>query len=298
MQSPLPRPVHGETFRSAASWRRRLLGVIGVFASLALAVTGADTIPATSPDLHTFTNQDGRTIKAEISSVAEDYVFLKRDDGQSFKVPLSTLSKDDQNFIRLWFIKQEQADHDDILTLSESSVRSETPSAQGDPAKPKENDATHTMQTGQWSESYKVKVANDTPVHWANLRVRYIIFSFVGVPGALSPNDFTLAHAAGTVALDDLPGEQDKTVETNTINLREVTLAPGYYYKNGAPAKIADKLDGIWVRVYDENNNLLQEWSNPSDLMKDNNWDSLAGAAGRTRRGGGANRGAAPTPTN
>ncbi len=255
-----------------------------------VSALGADAVPASSPDLHTFTNQDGKTIKAIIFSAAEDYVNLKRDDGQTFKVPVATLSKEDQSFIRQWIIKQAQSHGDNILTISAASVRggSDAPAL-----------ATKTTVTTAWSEMYKIKVTNATPVHWANLQLRYVIFHSVGVPGILPPGNYSTAHASGRVAIADLPGEQDQTVSTDKIDLKEVALQPHVIYENGAPPKVTDVLIGVWVRVYDEDNNLIQEWASPTTLIKDNNWDAVSPPARAGRRGGGGNnRGATPPPNN
>jgi len=254
------------------------------------AAGGADAVPASPTDLHTFTNQDGRTIKANILSVAQDDVNLKRDDGQSFKVPVSTFSKEDQNFIRQWVIQQSQAHHNDVLLLSAASIRT-------DPSRPALTTSKKAL-VSQWSESYKIKVSNQTPVHWTNLHVRYIIFHLAGVPGGLPPGNYTPTHDIGMVTVGDLPGQQDTTVPTDKIDLQETSLAPGYTYTNGAPAKVTDQVQGIWVRVYDDDNNLLQEWASTKEITKDNTWDALLAPVARGRRGAGNNRGASPTRGN
>jgi len=261
-----------------------LLALIG-----AATAYGADTVPTSSPDLHTFTNQEGKTINAVILSVAQDDVNLKRDDGQSFKVAVSTLSKEDQVFIRLWVIQQAQAHHEDVLTISAASVRTD--------AKPVPS-TNKISVTSQWTEGYKVKVTNETPVHWANLHLRYVIFRQAGVPGAMPPSNYTPTHSTGTAAIDDLPGQQDVTVSTDKIDLLEVSTAPGYSYSNGAPVKVTDQIQGIWLRVYDDGNNLLQEWSSSKEITKDISWDALWAPVARGRRGAGNARGAAPARGN
>lgn len=262
--------------------------ILTIVGSLGL-VRGADAVPASSPDLHTFTNQDGKSIKAVILSVAQDDVNMKRDDGLSFKVPVATLSKADQDFIRKWVIQQAQAHGDDVLTFGETSLKTD--------AQPLPTTSVAAI-TLHWTEGYKITVTNQTPVHWTNLHLRYIIFRQAGVPGALLPNNFTPTHTNGTVAIDDLPGEQQATVATDKIDLREVSMAPGYYYANGAPPKVADHMQGVWVRVYDDDDNLLQEWTSTKDITKDNTWDALWPPVARGRRGAVGNRGAPPKQGN
>jgi hypothetical protein len=177
------------------------------------------------------------------------------------------LSKDDQNFIRQWIIKQARTLGDNILTFGATPIRgnSEAPLVE----------STTQIATG-WTENYKIKVSNATPVNWSNLQLRYIIFYTVSHPGVMPPANYTAAHAVGSVAIPDLSGSHDQTVDTGKINLKSVTLAPRVVYSNGAPPNVTDVLDGVWVRVYDENNNLLQEWAYPSDISKDKNWDALS----------------------
>jgi hypothetical protein len=283
MQVSCPGPA---PYLRSHTHRRQIQPLIaGLFLMLAGSwgvIHAADAVPAASPDLHTFTNQDGRTIKAEILSAFQDDVNLKRDDGQSFKVSVTTLSKEDQSFIRQWVIQQAQAHHDDVLTFGAASVRT-------DPAPILS--ASKISLTSQWSEGFKINVTNQTSVHWTTLHLRYIIFRLAGVPGALPPNNFTPTHATGTVTIDDLPGLQQATASTDKIDLLEVSIAPGYNYANGAPPKVTDQIQGIWVRVYDDDNNLLQEWSSTKEITKDNTWDALWAPVARGRRGAGGNRG-------
>jgi hypothetical protein len=113
----------------------------------------------------------------------------------------------------------------------------------------------------------------------------------------LAPNDYTPSAMVGkAVAVDDLPAGTDQTVATGSITLSEYSAPLNFTYTNGAPLNITDQLKGIWVRVYDENNNLLQEWASLPTLIKENNWDDLirqASAAAAQRGGFGGGGGGA-----
>lgn len=53
-----------------------------------------------------FTNKAGKTIKAKPLSVSGARVTIAREDGRSFTLPISSLSKVDQEFLRNWITRQ------------------------------------------------------------------------------------------------------------------------------------------------------------------------------------------------
>jgi hypothetical protein len=66
------------------------------------ATATAPAQPATDSGPHVFTNQQGKTIQAEILSVDGPTVTLKRADGQTFQVRIDVFSAADQAYIRSW----------------------------------------------------------------------------------------------------------------------------------------------------------------------------------------------------
>ncbi len=297
----------------------RAFVLVAGFVAFGLApIFGADSIPGVLPDLHTFTNQSGKTIQAIITDVTLDNVFLKRDDGQAFKVPLTTFSPDDQNYISQWVVRRARTQGSNILKLDAASNKLSTATST-----PNGNEKRAVMATNgkvghatikNWSEGYNVTITNLLPAHFAKLQLRYIIFSMSAVPGGLPPNDYTPNVTVGqAIDIDDLPANAVKTVATGEITLAEYTAPPNFVYSNGAAPKITDQLKGIWVRVYDENNILVQEWASSENLNKNNDWDALikqasdapsrrggfnttgvSGFSGGRRGGSGTGRGSAP----
>ncbi len=53
-----------------------------------------------------FTNTAGKTIKAKPIAVSGGKVTIAREDGRSFTIPISSLSEDDQNFLRNWVARR------------------------------------------------------------------------------------------------------------------------------------------------------------------------------------------------
>jgi len=269
------------------------------FAALAILVGlgplptfGADTSPPAALDLHTFTNQQGKTIQAAITDATLDFVFLKRDDGQSFKAALGLFSKDDQDYISQWVVHRAKVQGSDILKFETT-----TESGTGTAGAPNANEQrTVTALNGKmvrptirsWSENYNVKITNLVPAHLTKLQLRFIIFSMAAVPGALPPDDFTSnAFIGHPITIDDLPFSADQTIKAGQVTLSEYTLPPNSSYSNGAPLKSTDQLKGIWVRIYDQNNDLIQEWASSSTIIKENDWDDLVKKASAATRGRG-----------
>ncbi|HSI09422.1 MAG TPA: hypothetical protein VK985_12620 [Rariglobus sp.] len=58
-------------------------------------------------EVRTLTDQLGRSIKADVISVENDVVKIRRDDGRTFEMPLSQLIEGDQKSLREWAKAQE-----------------------------------------------------------------------------------------------------------------------------------------------------------------------------------------------
>lgn len=58
-------------------------------------------------EMRTWTNQEGRTIEAEILSLEGDIATLKMTNGRKYEVPLSSLSESDATFARQWKAEQD-----------------------------------------------------------------------------------------------------------------------------------------------------------------------------------------------
>ncbi len=72
-----------------------------------------------------FTNADGKTLKAELVSVSDDIVLLKLASSDTTKVPLKSLSADDQTYIADWWKvnKDKLKPMDVTLTIAKKSER-------------------------------------------------------------------------------------------------------------------------------------------------------------------------------
>jgi len=223
---------------------RRHRARIALAACLLAGLARADDAPAPDPGMHTFTNAAGKTIQAQIINVDNDTAYLKRTDGKSFQVVIDTLGQDDQSYIRDWAIKEALHDGSPIFDISAELVKGSASTVNG---------------WVRWPSGYKVKLVNKTTLHLLNPTVQYILFN-------LKANAATL-KTPGSKSLPEVPANEAVSFATKTVGVEQWanTLTDNY---------IVNQPTGIWVRVYDDNQQLLQEWSAPLDLMKNETWDT------------------------
>jgi hypothetical protein len=224
----------------------------------------ATALPA--EELHTFTDQQGRTLKAEIENVIGQDVSLKREDGENFKVKIEVFIDADQDYIRQWAIQQAVDDRGMALTLTALPWKSSSVTAQ-----------TGDMTEEKWQEGYKLTVENETSMELQKIRVEYQIFKDGAVPGALDPSTDPVTRAAGSVILDLVPPNGSETLDTLKVPMTSYALMSGYTWGTGANRDVTDNLLGIWVRVYSPKGDLIQEWASSSSLQKKQKWDDGSG---------------------
>ncbi|YCM45396.1 hypothetical protein V2O64_05090 [Verrucomicrobiaceae bacterium 227] len=78
--------------------------------ALPFLVLSGLAIPAFANNFRDFTDAKGRTISAEIVTVIDELVTIKRKDGKTFTVSSSTFSEGDQTFIEKW-LEQNEAEN-------------------------------------------------------------------------------------------------------------------------------------------------------------------------------------------
>ena len=114
-----------------------------------------------------------------------------------------------------------------------------------------------------------VTIENKTFKDLSGLEMKYVIFfkhEKLGGRDAATPR-----RQSGSLTIDLLKPHEKKSVTTNSVELNNAHLAPNYYYSDGGRQKAQDTLGGLWVRVY-QNGQQLAEYANPSTLTKEH-WE-------------------------
>jgi hypothetical protein len=123
-----------------------------------------------------------------------------------------------------------------------------------------------SKQTEQWK--YTVTIENQAFKPLANLQVKYIIYYKRDKLGSKGPP--TTETKAGSVNIDSLDSSGSTSFDTDPVTLISESLLDEYY-PNGAPPKAADTLEGIWIRVYQDGNQ-VSEYTYPTDLSSNEQW--------------------------
>jgi len=197
--------------------------------SLALRL---DAAASTSTETHTYTLPGGQTLVGQILGVAGDSVSLKGSDGTT-KVVIANLSKDDQDYINQWQFKKAVASHAKFFEFDASE---NSPGYQKLPS----GDARALL-------SYRVKLTNVSTFPLNHPIIQYIVAS----RSSLQLTHLTCDLTFGTVKPNSLAAGESLNILTD----------------NALETDGDSKLLGIRVRITDSNNQLIQDWGNPPDML-------------------------------
>jgi hypothetical protein len=268
-------------------WLRRL------GAALALAVCLAPNLPAapgantaTAPELHTFTDPQGNLVPATVVSIVGDAVNLQRADGHSWSEPLSYFSAADQAYILESQIQVRVARGHPVFTITAFPVNAD--------------ETTVNINNGvrvSWKAAYKINLKNETIMKLANLRVRCVVFKTPLVPDISGNYNLAVELHAQTLPVDEAGASATTNILTDQLDMQSFQ-ARGAYFPTAPNAHAeTDQLTAIWLRVYDGNNFLIQEWCSSSEIFKQGSWDDEWARGGGTSTGGaraGAGSGSSP----
>ncbi len=255
------------------------MGGAGLFLGLATVDFAADSVPtpttpapaitttpvrggAPAQELHTYTDLDGHTFTGTIQSVVGDNANLLHEDGTSFRVPLASLTVNDQNYLLETVLQQRLAHGEEIITVSGS---------------PTNTDETLTPITGgvtrKWKEAFKVTLENKTSLNFTGLRVQYIIFKTPQEPDVPSKTDLPMELHSLTFPLDTLNHSSTREFVTDQFEMQEIQSRGLIFVNQPNAHRLTDQLDAIWLRVYDSNYFLIREWCSSVEIKKAGNWD-------------------------
>lgn len=210
-----------------------------------------------------FTAQDGRTMKAELINVVGDKVRLKREDGSSFNVSPSAFSKEDQEYITLWMLR-ELSGRDSLLDIQ----------AKSSGTTPKEVNVGTGILAERWDGYYKIKLTNKSDLPLEGIQIMYGFWAFHMEMGADRRREGKTEIVQGELTIPQIKARSDFEFDSVKADMLSTELARGYYWADGGKDKSLDKLEGIWIRIYYDDQ-LIQEWSNPSSLKEKNDWSKV-----------------------
>lgn len=212
-------------------------------------------------ETRTLTDKQGRSLKAELISSDGDNVTIKREDGQTFTLPLASLSADDRTFIQDWAKKQAALIPDGGVELQISRGKFDSK---------KKGEEGVTVSEEQWG--YTVTFFNRTSKAFAGARVDYILFVKPDMEPGKDSTAAPLKQQAGTHAISALGARDSVAFRTDSITVFKQQLKPGYVWtKTGNNSAVKDTLYGVWLRAY-VGDQLVGETCSPEGLSKTEKW--------------------------
>jgi len=208
-------------------------------------------------EVQTITDKQGRSIKADVLSVENEKVKIKRDDGQIFELPLASLDSGTQESLKAWAAKAASEIPAGAVTVELS---------RGVFSSSKSEDISTVTTEEKWG--YSVTVANRGSKPLENLRFDYVLFVKPDLEPGKDARAAALKRATGSNTLPLVAIGSKAVFRTDSIKIYKQKLKPGWIWgKTGNSEMVRDTLHGIWVKAY-AGNKLVAEICTPEGLMK------------------------------
>ncbi len=255
--------------RSSSGW----LTVSGLGLSLVVGSTGVVSAQDSSSEsagvemFHSFTDKQGRQLKARVVSVAKDRksMVILDESGKTFALEITKLSLNAQQYLKQWIATQPSLAAF-RLQVDVEKIR----------AKPQERfkDGEYLM-VSEYS-AYRIKLTNQSRETLENAEIEYSILrkERVRIYHDEESNEMKFSSASSPYAkteirkLEPLGFNREVEVVTNGIKIDLV-------YHDDAKPDAEDILVGMVARVRDGTGNLLGEFRSGDSGIKEVKWESL-----------------------
>lgn len=225
--------------------------------ALALTLTLVLAPLLSRAETFTLTDKQGRSIKADVISVADNQVKIKRDDGQTFDLAINTLSEDDQKKLKDWAAK-------DATRIPASALKIELNRGVFKTDKKDKDGMTLTQE--KWG--YNITVTNQSAKPIPTLTLKYVLFVKPDLGPGKDDENPKLKRSIGTADIAGIQPLSKVELRTDSIDIYKQKLKPGYVWRGaGGTEMIRDTLCGVWLRVY-AGDELVSETCVPESLMK------------------------------
>jgi len=211
---------------------------------------------ATGANGRVFTNTAGKTINAELVGLNNKTAILKLDNGKQAKVPLSSLSKDDQLYVNTWWEKNKNmvSANDIRIAISKKSI-SQRASKDKDGKKKDSKSKTATTTYTCTLNSYTQKSIKD-------IKVDYTVYKSVSSRGEGGSSSST-EEISKTTAVALI--EANKSAEFETEAVKCVTSSKKG--KEGKGSSKRESIVGIVVTLSVDGKEFLKQ-SHPDNLLR------------------------------
>lgn len=113
---------------------------------------------------------------------------------------------------------------------------------------------------------YNITIQSKTFKDLSKLTAKYMIFYYDSSFGSTEKAEEKSKEGSENILF--LKGNTSVTFKTDPIILITEQLDGNVVWANGASSRSKDRVSGIWVRVYNEQGEIVEEYANPSSITK------------------------------
>ena len=248
--------------------------ITSLITSCLLALIGIT--PSIHAEVRTLTDQQGRSIKADVIAVENDIAKIKREDGRTFDLPLSQLVEDDQKTLREWAKAQESiipaGAIDIVLGRTKFKSVKQPPESVTQPRSDGRPEVVGTINRTNEDWGYSVTLTNKFSKPLKRMRVEYVLFMKPDQEPGNDAKPAPLARQSGSHRVDLIEPHEQAMFKTISMRIVKTELRGNVTWsKTGGKNVVADSLYGVWVRIY-IGDQLISETSVPDTLAGKEKW--------------------------
>lgn len=249
--------------------------LLGSLSALALFVASS-----ASAEMRTFTNSQGREIEAEVTAVSGTKVTLKMGNGKSYTIPITSLSKPDQLYVKVWKdlkeeggMKKEDGAGKDEGAKKPAPVIPDKVNYVFEIDADKERVKRGSKEENDMGESrrdewiYQVELENRSRIKLEGLQMSYRVYVDAEASKKMT-FDEPPKYYGGRVEIEPMDDGASVMLKTKEVPLNELELAPGYVFNDGSRNDLEDKLEGIWLKIWHGDKKVAEFKSNNSTVKK------------------------------
>jgi len=233
-----------------------------------LSVSGR--APASEGESHLFTSKNGQQISAVLLDVSADrkLMTIRRDDGQQFQTEITSLSLDDQQFVKDW-LKNRPVTANYRL---EVEIRRKQGSA-------RRQSVFSTMTLEDRSYEFEISVRNLARETIENATLEYLLVlddQVTPVESAEQGLSYSLARREGenhhrlsaSVPIPPLAFNRENVVTTKSVDVHRLLSSSGVFRE--------DQLIGLRLRILAPDGSVIEEASSGGGAIDRPAWEELA----------------------
>ena len=240
--------------------------------TLGLALTCAQHLSA---EIRTLTDKQGRSLTADVLSVENGKVKIKRDDGQIFSLPLDSLIPADQ--AKLKALAETLAAAEAAKPLAADALKIELSRGNFKTTKKTEDVKLTTGATvhdgvtiTQENWGYALTIANRMPKPIDGLHAEYRLFATVDNM-SVADDKLVLKKKAYKTTIPLIVALDKITLRSETITAVKMAYNGNIVSSKTGRSESGERLYGIWLRVF-RGDQLVQEIALPESLRTKEKW--------------------------